>query len=53
MPFIVRQTDGHNVYRIDAHIWGESAQKNGAISQLGTEKFAFPPKPDIHTDGRT
>ena len=43
-----RQTDGQNIYRIDAHLWGESAQKKiGAISQLGAEKIAYPPKPDI------
>ncbi len=53
-----RQTDGQNIYRIDAHLWGEFAQKKfGAISQLGAEKITFPPKPDGHidiqTDGRT
>ncbi len=57
-----RQTDGQKFYRIDAHLWGESAQKeNGTISQLGVEKITSPPKPDIqpdrhtdiHTDGRT
>ncbi len=42
-------TDGQNIYRIDAHLWGESAKKIGAISQLGAEKITFPPKPDIHT----
>ena len=40
-----RQTDGQNIYRIDAHLRGESAQKEiGAISQLGAEKITFPPK---------
>ena len=40
-----RQTDGQNIYRIDAHLCGESAhKKNGAISQLGAEKITFPPK---------
>ncbi len=39
-------TDGQtdNIYRIDAHLLGESAQKKGAISQLGAEKITFPPK---------
>ncbi len=52
-----RQTNGQNIYRIDAHLRWESAQQNGEISQLGAEKSTFPPKPDrqtyIHTDGRT
>ncbi len=39
-----------NFFGIDAHLWGESAQKEiGAISELGAEKIAFPPKPDRHT----
>ena len=43
-------TDGQNIYRVDAHLWGESAQKEiGAISQLGAEKITFPPKPERHT----
>ena len=49
-----RQTDGQNIYRIDAHLWGESAQRKiGAISQLGAEKITFPPKPDGYTDIQT
>ncbi len=41
-----------NIYRIDAHLWGESPQKEiGVISQLGAEKITFPPKPDGRTDG--
>ena len=47
------QSDGI-IYKIDAHLWGESAQKEiGAISQLGAEKITFPPKSDIRTDGHT
>ncbi len=49
-----RKTDGQNIYRIDAHLWGKSAQKEiGAISQLGAEKITIPPKPDRRTDLRT
>ena len=52
-PFVALPTDRRKK--------GESAQKNGAISPLGAEKIAFPPKPDRltdrqtdrHTDGRT
>ena len=43
------KTDGQNIYRIDALLWGESAQKIEAISQLGSEKITFPPKPDGQT----
>ena len=39
-------TDGQNIYRIYAHLLEESAQKNGAISQLGAEKITFPLKRD-------
>ncbi len=41
-----RQTDGQNIYRIDALLLrGEFAHKKvGAISQLGAEKITFPPK---------
>ncbi len=28
-------------------------EKNRLLSQLGAEKIAFPPKPDIHTYGQT
>ncbi len=45
-----RQTDGQNIYRIDAHLWGGSAQKKiGAISQLVAENITFPPKRGWHT----
>ena len=39
-----RQTDGQNIYRIDAHFEGNLHKKIGAISQLGAEKITFPPK---------
>ena len=57
-PFVaLPKIDGQNIYRIDAHLWGESAKKIGVISQLGAEKITFPSKPDGHTyiqtDGRT
>ncbi len=49
-----RRTDGQNIYRIDAHLWGESSTKKiGAISQLGAEKITFSPKPGRHTYRRT
>ena len=32
---------------------GNLHKKIGAISQLGTEKITFPPKPDGHTDRQT
>ncbi len=49
-----RQTDGQNIYRIDAHLWGESAHKKiGTISQLGAEKITFPPKCGWHTNRQT
>ena len=32
---------------------GNLQKKIGVISQLGAEKFTFPPKPDEHTEGRT
>ena len=41
-------------FGIEAHLWGESAQKEiGAISQLGGEKITFPPKRGWHTDRQT
>ncbi len=54
MPFVALPTDRQqNIYRIDAHLREESAEKNGAISQLGAEKITFPPKPDGQTDIQT
>ncbi len=43
LPFVAWPTDnGQNIYRIDAHIWEESAQeKIRLLSQSGAEKIAF------------
>ncbi len=47
------QTDGQNIYRIDAHLWGESAQKNWSdISNRGRENHVSP-KLCWQTDKRT
>ncbi len=40
---IIDLLQAKNIYRIDAHLWGESAQK----------KITFPPKPDRQTDRHT
>ena len=48
------QTDGQNIYRIDAHIQKECAHKKmRALSYIGAEKITFPPKPDIQTYRQT
>ena len=51
-----RQTDGQNIYRIDAHLWGETAQKNwNNISIRGQENHVSPETwlTYGHTDRRT
>ena len=54
-PFVALPTDRRTKYLQNrcSFMRGICINKIGAISQLGTEKITFPPKPDGHTDRRT